>query len=531
LSLAQHRDRAHVIGGSSAEEAGRAGSRRWRRQAIAGVALITSLTFAGFAISNQVDSADSDQTPAVLATVTVSPSVAPASVPRGYFGLSTEYWTLPMYAPHLAVFERVLGLLHVRGSGPFVLRIGGDSADQTFWATGTRRLPAWALRLTPGWTNVARRLVRRLGLRLILDLNLITDTPASAARWARAAARRLPPGSIAGFEVGNEPDIYSRTFWAAMTAGEMIGGQRLPLAVTPTAYAADFRAYASALAGASPRVPLIGPALASPRTHWRWISTLLASRPANLGTVSVHRYPYTACSRHPGSSVFPTVARLLSPAASTGMAASLVPALAAAHHAGLPLRLTELNSVTCRGRPGVSNTFATALWAPDALFALLRRGVTGVNLHLRANAINAPFAFDRHGLSARPLVYGLLMFARTLGPGARLIAVGVHAPRASHLVVWAVRTGGSWHVLLIDKGSRRVRVTVALPTTGPAAVERLLAPSPRAQSGVTLGGRWLDRGGRWQGRASHELVSRSRRGYVLTIPRYSAALVSVPSVP
>ena len=517
--------------GSSAEESGPAAGRRWRLQAIAGVALITTLGFAGLSISNQVERADSDQPRAVQATVTISPKPAPTSVPRGFFGLSTEYWTLPLYARHLAVFERVLGLLHVRGSGPFVLRIGGDSADHTFWTTGARRLPAWALRLTPRWTNVARRLVRRLGLRLILDLNLITDTPASAARWARAAARRLPRRSIAGFEVGNEPDIYSHTFWAAMTAGEMVGGQRLPLAVTPAAYAADFRAYASALAGASPGVPLIGPALATPRTHWRWISALLASRPPNLGTVSVHRYPYTACARHRRSPVFPTVARLLSPAASTGMAASLAPALAAAHRAGLPLRLTELNSVTCGGRRGVSNTFATALWAPDALFALLRRGVAGVNLHLRANAINAPFAFARRGLSARPLFYGLLMFTRTLGPRARLIAVGTHAPRASHLVVWAVRTSGEWHVLLIDKGPRRVRVTVVLPTTGPAAVQRMLARSPRAQAGVTLGGRWLDRRGRWQGRASHELVSRGRRGYVLTLPRYSAALVSARSLP
>jgi hypothetical protein len=519
-----------VKAASSAGESGPAG-RRWPLQAVAAVALITSLTFAGFAVSNQVGRADSDPPRAVPATVTLRPGVAPASVPRGFFGLSTEYWTLPVYAPHLTAFGRVLGLLHVRGSGPFVLRIGGDSADHTFWTTGARRLPAWAVRLTPGWTNVARRLVRRLGLRLILDLNLITDTPAAAARWARAAARRLPRGSIAGFEVGNEPDIYSHTFWAAMTAGKMIGGQRLPLALTPAAYVADFRAYASALAGVSPRVRLIGPALAAPRTHWRWISTLLASRPPNLGTLSVHRYPYTACARDPRSSVFPTVARLLSQAASTGMAASLVPALAAAHRAGLPLRLTELNSVTCGGRRGVSNTFATALWAPDALFALLRRGVTGVNLHLRANAINAPFTFGRRGLSARPLVYGLLLFAHTLGPEARLIAVGAHAPRASHLVVWAVRTGGSWHVLLIDKGSRRDRVTLALPGLGPAAVQRLLAPSPRAQSGVTLGGQWLDRRGRWQGRASHEVVSRSRRGYVLTLPRYSAALVSARSLP
>jgi hypothetical protein len=368
--------------------------------------------------------------------------------------------------------------------------------------------------------------VRRLGLHLIIDLNLITDTPSRAAGWARAALRRLPRSSIIGFEVGNEPDIYSHTFWAAMTAGGMIGGQRLPVAVTPDAYVSGFRAYAQALAGAAPRVPLVGPALASPRTHWRWISVLLASHPPHLGMISVHRYPYTACARRRRSPVFPTIARLLSPAASTGMAASLAPALAAAQRAGLPLRLTELNSVTCGGRAGVSNTFATALWAPDALFALLRLGVAGVNLHLRTNAINAPFMLGPRGLSIRPLLYGLLMFARTLGPGARLVPVASSAPRSSHLVAWAVWTGNRLHVLLINKGRRRDRVTLRFPTTGRASVQRLLASSPRAQSGVTLAGRWLGRDGRWHGRAAHELIAHVARGYVLTLPRYSAALVS-----
>ena len=66
--------------------------------------------------------------------------------------------------------------------------------------------------------------------------------------------------------------------------------------------------------------------------------------------------------------------------------------------------MTELNSVNCGGRPGVSNTFATALWAPDALFALLRAGVDGINLHVRANTINAPFALTSAGLSRRPIV-------------------------------------------------------------------------------------------------------------------------------
>ena len=487
------------------------------------VTLLTLAVLSGF---GHVERADSDPPAAVAATVTLAPGELSTPAPREYLGLSTEYWTLPLYAHHLRLLERVLGLLHVPGSGPFVLRVGGDSADHTFWTPRPRRLPQWAYGLTSRWTSVARRLVRRLGLHLIIDLNLITDAPSSAARWAHAAMRGLPRASITGFEIGNEPDIYSHKYWAAMTAGATIGGQRLPVAVTPDAYVADFRAYAHALATAAPRVPLIGPALANPRTHSRWVSVLLASHPPHLGMVSVHRYPYTACARHRRSPVFATIARILSANASTGLATTVAPALAAAQRAGLPLRLTELNSVTCGGRPGVSNTFATALWAPDALFALLRLGVAGVNLHLRANTVNAPFVLGRRGLSSRPLLYGLLMFARTLGPGARLVQVASDAPRSSHLAAWAVQTEDRWHVLLLDKGPRRDRVTLNFPATGQASVQRLLASSPRAESGVTLGGRWLGSDGRWHGRAAHELIAPVPRGYVLTLPRYSAALVS-----
>ena len=63
------------------------------------------------------------------------------------------------------------------------------------------------------------------GAHVILDLNLITDRPAIAMDWARAAEAELPRGSIVGFEIGNEPDIYSRWFWLTRMArtGSRVG--------------------------------------------------------------------------------------------------------------------------------------------------------------------------------------------------------------------------------------------------------------------------------------------------------------------
>ncbi|MGZ4222982.1 MAG: glycosyl hydrolase family 79 C-terminal domain-containing protein [Solirubrobacteraceae bacterium] len=457
----------------------------------------------------------------------MSPGDRATPVPPSFLGLSTEYWSLPGYASHLATFARVLSLLHVPGDGPLILRVGGNSADHTIWAPRLRTMPRWVFELTPAWLQAARTVVRRLGVRLILDLNLITDSPSAASVWARAARSDLPGRSIAGFEIGNEPDIYSRAFWVAALSRRGLDASILPRDLTPAGYADEFRSYARLLQRFAPHVPLLGPEIANPLRHAAWVSSLVARTRANLGTVTAHRYPYTACAA-PASPNHPTIQHLLSEHASAGTARSLARVVSDAHRAGLPFRLTEVNSVTCGGVPGVSDTFATALWAADTLFELLRAGVDGVNVHVRTDAINAAFAFKRGRLVARPLLYGLVMFRRALGTDPSLVHVQLRAKRLLHVKVWAVAVaGGGLHVLVIDKGSRAARVALRFPPDGPATVQRLLSPSVAARSGVTLAGQSLNARGRWIG---HRVVSQlvpNANGYELTVPRYSAALVSV----
>ncbi|MGA2926234.1 MAG: glycosyl hydrolase family 79 C-terminal domain-containing protein [Solirubrobacteraceae bacterium] len=458
--------------------------------------------------------------------ITVSPRAVTTSVPGSFLGLSTEYWALPIFRRHVPVLERVLTLLHVPGNGPLLLRVGGDSADHTFWEPTAHDPPRWVFRLTPAWLRETSALVQRSGVRLILDLNLVTDSPSQAALWAQAAERELPAGSIVGFEIGNEPDLYVRKDWIATVS--RADAELLPTVLDPTTYAADFRAYSQALAQVAPHVPLLGPVVANPRLSLDWISTLLAAPHPGLAAISAHRYPYSACAT-PGSHAYPTIARILSPYASVGVARSVAGAVTLAHDAGLPFRLTELNSVTCGGRPGISDSFATALWAPDVLFELLRAGVDGVNIHVRAQADNAPFAFTHHGLVARPLLYGMLLFARALGPNARSVALHVSASKPSlQLTAWGVRVRrDTLHVVLIDKSASAVRVRLRLPASGPATVQRLLAPSVSARSGVTLAGQQLSADGRWVGRRVIEAVAGGRRGYQLTLPAMSAALIGV----
>jgi len=431
------------------------------------------------------------------AVVVISSSSSGMRVPRSFLGISTEYWALPLFERHSALLERVLSLVSVPGDGPLVLRVGGDSADSTFWDPSARRLPRWAFGLTRAWLAHTASLLRQTGARLILDLNLITNTPSSAAGVAAAARRALPRGSMLAFEIGNEPDLYSPAYWQETIAR---GGSRrlaLPREISPDSYVQDYGAYARVLARVAPSTELAGPVTAYPGLDLAWISRLVAGPDPRLGFVSAHLYPYSACAAR-GSRDYPTIARLLSEDATAGLANLIGPAVGVAQRARRPLRLTELNSVTCGGVRGVSNSFATALWAPDALFELLDARVSGVNVHVRENAINGAFAFRNRSVVARPLLYGLIMFARTLGPRAQVVNAQVSAARSLHLKVWAVRTaGGQLHVLLIDKGEHSANVRLELPAGGTATVQRLLAPSVGSTSGVTLNGQCLDQSGRY----------------------------------
>ncbi|HET8980101.1 MAG TPA: glycosyl hydrolase family 79 C-terminal domain-containing protein [Solirubrobacteraceae bacterium] len=458
------------------------------------------------------------------AVVTIASGARPIAVPNSFLGISTEYWTLPVWARQPALLDRTLAL--VRPDGPLLLRIGGDSADHTTWAP-QRELPEWVFEITPAWLRQTSAIVRGTGARLILDLNLITASPAQAARWATVARRRLPAGSIVAFEVGNEPDIYSRSSWQQKTGGTL----RLPQRITAQAYARAFAGYDKALESAPPEIPLYGPALAEPQKNLSWITSLLSRPHPDLRAITGHRYPYSQCS-HPGMRTYPTIGRVLSENATAGMAATIRPAvrLAARHH--LPLRLTEINSVTCGGRRGVSDTFATALWAPDALFELMQAGARSASVHVRADAINMAFSITAHGLVSHPLFYGMIVFSKMLGPGAQLVPVHVTKSPAAHLKAWAVRVSGNvMHVLLINKGSRRQRVLLRLHATGPATVQRLRAPSVSARSGVTLGGQHLTPAATWQGTATTEAVTAGPSGPQVSVPGYSAALVTVSVTP
>jgi hypothetical protein len=271
----------------------------------------------------------------------------------------------------------------------------------------------------------------------------------------------------------------------------------------------------------------------------RQLRQFLAAEPG-IRLVTLHRYPLQSCFIPRGSPRYPTVGDLLSPASSIGLADSFAPYAAMAHSRGLGLRIDELNSVSCGADPSVSKTFASALWVLDTLFAMVRAGVHGVNIHTFPGAGYELFELrrvdGRWRATVEPEYYGLMLFARAAPAGSTLLGVDratAGDAAAGDIYTWATRAaGGTIRITMVNSGSRARRLSVAITgeRLGSGRLEWLTAPSVRAQRGVALGGQSFASptfSGRLAGRPRFSSVAPVNGRYVVSLPADSAALLAI----
>jgi hypothetical protein len=468
-------------------------------------------------------------------TLAVDTSAPGRLIKSGFLGFSFEFQAVRTYTgsdprqinPVLVQLIRNL----TPGQAP-VLRIGGDSTDVSYAPAPGVRPPAYVeYRLGASWMATTAALAHELGARMIMGLNLAANQPALAAAEARDFIASLGRGSIEALEIGNEPNVYGK-----ITVYHTVFG--VPVAARPSNYAYPaYRRQFRAIAGAAPHLALAGPALAIGPTpgpgSWVGSITGFLRRQPRVAIMTVHRYPLRNCYVPPKSPQYPTIAHLLSSYATSGLAASLHRWIAIAHRQHRQLRVDELNSVACRGKTGVSDTFASALWATDALFALADAGVDGIDMHTLPDAAYELFAFTQRGgrwqASVPPVYYGLDLFARAAPAGAQILPVGRRG-QAPGLSEWATRApDGVVRVVVINKDPARDRtVAITIPGAARASVQRLLARSVSARAGITLGGRSFGP------QTATGVLAPAQTGSVrklagsfrLSVPRGSAALVT-----
>jgi len=427
-------------------------------------------------------------------TVVVDPTRPGNRVQPGFLRLSMEFWAVEAYAGKHSdrinpVFVQLVRNLIPNQVG--VLRIGGVTTDHTWWpVSGVKPSPAFWYTLDPSRLAVMKSVADEVGARLILGITFEADSRKLAGAEGRAMVAGIGAKRIAAFELGNEPELYGNPYFAFYTHhGQNVIGR--PASYGMSAFTSNFANIASGL----PPVPVAGPAVGDAT----WLANLnqfIAAVP-RLGVITVHRYPFEACTGTPASVAWPTIQKMLSPLSTIDAAQGVEPWVAAAHAHGLPIRIGEMNNTACGNPPGIANTFAMALWALDSLYSYVQVGVDGVNVHTYPGAIYNLFKFrKRHGqwsALVNPEYYGLLMFAQGAPAGSHLVAASSANPQVR---VWATRAAdGSIRVTLINDSltSTQPVVIAVNGTRSPGSFERLIAPSPSATSGVMIGGQSFGR--------------------------------------
>ena len=409
----------------------------------------------------------------------------------------------------LAAFHRRLG-----SAG--ILRIGGNTSEFGVWSPAAAPIPSASQALGPdtGRHPAPRRPVTPLavrnlrgflelsGWRLIYGLNMGGESPETVADEAACVAGVMG-GKLVALQLCNEPDLFHRN------------GLR-PADYGYRQFAAEWGRYLQAVRRRLPHVPIAGPDTAD---NNQWLVHFAQERRRDVAFLTQHYY-----AEGPPTDPSMTLARLLRP--SPKLAAEFEAVAAVRSQTGLPFRMVETNSCYGGGKQGVSDTFASALWAADLMYQLAQAGAIGVNFHGGGYGWYTPVAgTPGNGFVARPIYYGMLLFA-VAGAG-RLVTTKMEGA-ADGLAAYGLKTlDGTLKLVVLNKHlGEDATLAVDAPGMKSVSVLRLVAPRPDDTTDVTFGGSAVGNEGGWIPTAAETLAARSG-SLTLSMPRSSGALVTL----
>jgi hypothetical protein len=435
--------------------------------------------------------------PMTATTVTVSANPS-GNMPSRFVGLSYEKSKLsqPLFS---GSNSNIIGLFKTLGNG--VLRIGGNSVDETNWMPSGAGQTAG--QTAPSDVTAFASFVSAVGWPVLYGVNLAQSTPAVAAAEVAYAANALGP-NLLGIEIGNEPDLYA--------------GHYFPSTWTFSDYLTLWQSFASAILAQTPGVPLTGPVTAY---NSAWFTSFAQNEGKSIVLLSMHYY------RANGQSASSTIGLLIS-YPDTNLQNDLAPLHAASQAAGVPYRMAETNSFYNGGAPNVSDSYASALWVIDHLFTIAQGGSVGVNLHGGGNGDGYTPIADNDGVvvEARPEYYGALLCALA-GQGS-LLATTIDAG-SLNTSAYTVQNSASQLSLIVNNKdtAQNLQFTVTCPgAVKSASLQLLTGPSLASTSGVTIQGSAVNADGSFSPQSPYGLAvsGDTFTGYV---PAESAALITI----
>jgi len=415
-------------------------------------------------------------------------------LPARYLGLSFESGS-SVNTGRFNTVGNLPRLLDNLGAG--VLRFGGASVDRSYVGASRSALAGLA------------RLVRATGWHVNYSVNLGHFNAGRVTKDARNVARALGR-YLTAIACGNEPDDYAHH------------GLR-SASYTETDYLKEARVCIDAVRTGAPTARIAGP----DTFHVSWLPSYAAADKGTISFLAEHYYPLNDCNGPTG-----TAATLLSRAMAAKEASIIGEAAAAARIAGVPLLMTETNSAACGGISGVSNAFASALWAVDYVLTGAEHGAAGMDFHgyltTRCSGYTPLCQTGTNRYKALPVYYGLL-FTHLIGTGS-LLRVDVRS--ASDIAAHAVRTANGTVRVVIENLSGAAE-TISLHAgnvTGSATELHLTGPSLAATSGVRIQGAEVRPNGSFTPGVASRLTCHLGLCQV-PVGAYTAVIVTLPGHP
>jgi hypothetical protein len=276
------------------------------------------------------------------------------------------------------------------------------------------------------------------------------------------------------------------------------------------AYHSAYLDYKSAIRAMLPDAPFSGPDSIG---NLAWITNFAATEAGDIKLLTQHYYRGGA--KDPKTSL----ERLLEH--DDGWENRLEKLRQICRDKGLAFRINEVNSFSGGGKPGVSDTFGSALWCLDYMFLLASYGCDGVNMETDVNQLGfishySPIVHHAEGqCSARPEYYGMLAFAMA-GKGEMLklsldktaINLSAYATRDNDGLLWITAVNKDF--------TRDAAVEISLPDGySSAGAFRLSAPSVESKDHVTFAGAEVSASGAWIPGPPEKVIAENRTARLL----------------
>jgi hypothetical protein len=435
-----------------------------------------------------------------ISSLTIDRKTAQAAMPSNFTGLSYESAQLANPAFFSGSNTQLIELCRLLGSEG-VLRLGGGTSEFTEWSGADSSAPVpfdsfgpdtgktvkTSFTITPLAIRNLRAFLDATGWQLLYGLKAARGTPDATAAEAEFVQQTIGPRLIA-FQIGNEPDAWRNRYFPASWG--------FPDYITL------WNKFHEAILRRVPQALFAGPDVSN---HMDWVVQFAAQAQKDVVLLSGHYY-----AEGPASSPDATMDRLLSP--NPKLDKNLTDIMQASRAAGIPYRMTEGNSCWDGGKPGVSDTLGSALWAADMMLQFVQAGCAGVNLHGGGNGFYTPIAGGlRDGFTKRPEFYGM-QFAEMFADSALVKSTLTNA--GDRLVAYAAEKNGALNLALINKGTDNATVSLD---------KSVLRKNSNAQKGWMLTGPSLES---TQNVSFDAIEPRRHASNRISVPAHSAVLWS-----